>query len=182
MALSMTVTDVLNTWDQYGVFSYVIPFLIIFAVVFGILQKSKIFGTEEKAKGINAILGLAIGLAALQFDFVSTFFATIFPRFGVGIAILLIFIFSSTPTWQWLMNFKSEWFTKIVSSIRYPSVIQGLAIPLILGLAMVGFEKVHNSNWPKLTLSWIKSDQALNTFKLPLKWIVLTILIFINTL
>lgn len=90
MAIGTTITDILNQWDSYGVFSYVIPFLIIFAVVFGILQKSKIFGEEDKVKGINAILALAIGLAALQFDFVSTFFAVIFPRFGVALSVLLV--------------------------------------------------------------------------------------------
>lgn len=92
MAVGTTITDILNQWDSYGVFSYVLPFLIIFAITFGILQKSKIFGEEEKVKGINAILALAVGLASLQFDFVSTFFAVIFPRFGVGLAVLLVVI------------------------------------------------------------------------------------------
>lgn len=90
--MGITITEVLNTWDSYGVFSYVLPFLIIFAVVFGILQKSAIFGTEDKAKGINAVLAVAIGLTSLQFDFVSTFFATIFPRFGVWLSVLLVMI------------------------------------------------------------------------------------------
>ena len=90
--MAMTITDVLNNWDSYGVFSYVLPFLIIFAVVFGILQKSKIFGDPKDVKGINAVLSVAIGLTALQFDFVSTFFATIFPRFGVGLSILIVMI------------------------------------------------------------------------------------------
>lgn len=91
--MGTTITDVLNMWDSYGVFSYILPFLIIFAVVFGVLQKSKIFGTDAKeTKGINAVLAMAVGLTALQFDFVSTFFATIFPRFGVGISILLVLI------------------------------------------------------------------------------------------
>jgi hypothetical protein len=90
--MGTTITDVLNMWDSYGVFSYVLPFLIIFAVVFGILQKSKIFGEEKQTKGINSVLGMAIGLAALQFDFVSTFFATIFPKFGVGLSVLLVLI------------------------------------------------------------------------------------------
>lgn len=90
--MGITITEVLNMWDSYGVFSYVLPFLIIFAVVFGILQKSKIFGEPKDVKGINAVLAVAIGFTSLQFDFVSTFFATIFPRFGVGIAILLVLI------------------------------------------------------------------------------------------
>lgn len=90
--MGITITEVLNMWDSYGVFSYVLPFLIIFAVVFGILQKSKIFGEPKEVKGINAVLAVAIGFTALQFDFVSTFFATIFPRFGIGISILLVII------------------------------------------------------------------------------------------
>ncbi len=90
--MGITFTEMLNRWDSYGVFSYVLPFLVIFAVVFGILQKSKVFGDPKDVKGINAVLSIAIGLTALQFDFVSTFFATIFPRFGIGVAILLVFL------------------------------------------------------------------------------------------
>ncbi len=85
----MTVTEVLNIWNEMGVFSYVIPFLLMFAVVFAILQKTKILGDN---KTIEAIIAAAIGLLALQFDFVSEFFAVIFPRFGIGLAIFLVLI------------------------------------------------------------------------------------------
>ena len=82
-----TITDVLNTWADYGVFAYVLPFLMIFAVVFGILSKTKILGTN---KGVQATIALAIGLLALQFDYVSNFFAFVFPYAGMGIAVLLV--------------------------------------------------------------------------------------------
>ena len=87
-----TVTDFLNWFNQFGGFSYIIPFLLIFAVVFAILDKSKILGQERR---LISIISIAIGLLSLQFDFVSEFFAIIFPRFGIGISIflaLLIFI------------------------------------------------------------------------------------------
>ncbi len=89
----MTITEVLNIWNEMGVFSYVIPFLLIFAVVFAILQKSRILshGTNEN-RAILAIISASIGLLALQFDFVSEFFAVIFPRFGIGLAIFLSLI------------------------------------------------------------------------------------------
>lgn len=90
MVWTTSITDVLNQWNQMGVFSYVIPFLLIFAVVYGVLAKVKIFG--EDSRGVNAIIALAIGLLALQFDFVSTFFATIFPRFGIGLAIVVVVV------------------------------------------------------------------------------------------
>ena len=82
-----TITDVLNTWADYGVFAYVLPFLMIFALVYGLLSKSKLLGEN---KGVHATLALVIGLLALQFDYVSNFFATIFPYAGIGIAVLLV--------------------------------------------------------------------------------------------
>jgi len=87
--MAVSIVEVLNEWAYAGIFSHVIPFLLIFAVVFGILQKSAILG---KKKGIDAIVAIAVGALALQFDFVSTFFAEIFPRLGVGLAIFLVFI------------------------------------------------------------------------------------------
>jgi len=92
MVLVTTITDVLNIWNQIGVFSYVIPFLLIFAVVFAILDKSQILGSNKPLMGI---VSASIGLLSLQFDFVSEFFAVIFPRFGIGLSVfltLLIFL------------------------------------------------------------------------------------------
>lgn len=89
MAWQTSIADILNQWAQMGVFSYVLPFLLIFAVVFGIIEKSNILGNN---KAVNAIISFAIGLLALQFDFVSTFFAEIFPKFGVGIGVFFVLI------------------------------------------------------------------------------------------
>ncbi len=83
------VGNLFSQWEQAGVFSYLLPFLLIFALIFGLLSQMKLFG---KNKAVNAIISLAIGLMALQFDIVPRFFSEIFPRFGVGLAILLIAI------------------------------------------------------------------------------------------
>ncbi len=90
--MGYTITDLLEQWANYGVFSYVLPFLIIFALLFGILQKTKLLGKPDKTKGINAVIAFGVSLASLQFDFVSTFFSTIFPRFGVLLAVFLVLI------------------------------------------------------------------------------------------
>jgi len=88
-----TITEVLNIWNEMGVFSYMIPFLLIFAVVYAILQKSKILSsTDNENRWILAIISAAIGLLALQFDFVSEFFSVIFPRFGIGLSIFLVLL------------------------------------------------------------------------------------------
>jgi peptidoglycan/LPS O-acetylase OafA/YrhL len=78
--------DFLSKWEEAGLFSYLLPFLIIFAMIFGILTKMKIF---KESKAVNAIIALAVALMALQFGFVTDFFSQIFPRLGVGLAIIL---------------------------------------------------------------------------------------------
>ncbi|MBU2504090.1 MAG: hypothetical protein KJ879_03520 [Nanoarchaeota archaeon] len=77
---------VLAYWESIGVFSYILPFLLIFALTFGILTRTKIF---KENKAINGIIALTVGLLSLQFNFVPIFFSEIFPRLGVGLAIIL---------------------------------------------------------------------------------------------
>ncbi len=89
MVRSTTITEVLNSWADLGVFAYALPFLMIFAIVFGILNKSEVLG---KNRGVQATIALTVGLLALQFDYVSNFFATIFPYAGIGIAVILVLL------------------------------------------------------------------------------------------
>jgi hypothetical protein len=86
------IGNLLFQMEQAGVFSYLLPFLLIFAVVFGILSKINIFSDKDgkENKSINVIIALVASLLSLQFGVVSMFFAEIFPRFGIGISILLV--------------------------------------------------------------------------------------------
>lgn len=81
------IGSILQTWAEMGIFAYALPFLLIFALVFGILWKSQILGDN---KGVIVVIALAVGLISLQFDYVPSFFATIFPYAGIGIGILLV--------------------------------------------------------------------------------------------
>jgi hypothetical protein len=83
------IGDLLNYWEQVGFFSYLLPFLLIFALIFGILTQIKIFRDN---KAVNGIIALVVGLMALQFDIVPVFFSEVFPKLGVGLAIMLIII------------------------------------------------------------------------------------------
>jgi hypothetical protein len=85
--VTYTITDVLNIWQQAGVFAYLIPFLIIFAVVYGILLKTKLLGEN---RGVIATIALGVGLMSLLNDYVSNFFSSLFPYAGMAIAVLLV--------------------------------------------------------------------------------------------
>ncbi|MDO8623573.1 MAG: hypothetical protein Q7R52_04975 [archaeon] len=98
------IGDVLNQWAEMGFFSYVLPFLLIFAMVFGILSTTNIFRGNRM---VDAIIALVVGLMALQFDFVPVFFAQVFPRLGVALSVLLVIIILIglfiDPSKGWLM-------------------------------------------------------------------------------
>ncbi len=91
------IGNILAQWQAAGVFSYALPFLLIFALTFGLLTRVGLFTTktsegDKPNKSINAIIALSVSLMALQFDFVSVFFSEIFPRFGVALSIILVLL------------------------------------------------------------------------------------------
>lgn len=76
-------------WKFAGVFDIILPFLLIFALVFAILEKSKVLGQN---KGIYAIVALAIAFFAISNPMLTGFFAILFANAGVGFAVLLVVI------------------------------------------------------------------------------------------
>jgi len=97
------IGNALARLEQMGFFSYVLPFLLIFTLVFGILSSTRIFRDN---RGVDAVIALVVGLLALQFDFVPVFFSQVFPRMGVALAAILVilivagFFVSPKKAWQ----------------------------------------------------------------------------------
>lgn len=81
------IGSILLTFDSMGVFDYLLPFVLIFAFIFGILTKTELLGKENK--GLNAVIALALAAMSLQLDFIPLIFREMFPRLGVGLAVLL---------------------------------------------------------------------------------------------
>jgi len=110
--------DLFAQWEAAGIFQYALPFLLIFALVFGLLMKLNIFarGTESN-KGINVLIALAVAFMSLQFDMVSMFFSEIFPRFGVALSIILVILILGglfMPT-----NEENNWFMVALAVIVF---------------------------------------------------------------
>jgi hypothetical protein len=81
-----SIQELIFQWEAFGVFDFILPFLLIFALVFGILINTRILGGH---KGVNLIIALVIALMALRFGIVQVFFSELFPRFAVGLTILI---------------------------------------------------------------------------------------------
>lgn len=59
----MAITDRLAYYlENLGIIDFFLPFIIVFTIVFAVLQKTKVFGEAEKAGRINAVIALVLGL------------------------------------------------------------------------------------------------------------------------
>jgi hypothetical protein len=103
-----SMADILFQWENMGVFDFALPFLLVFVIVYGILTSTKFFGDNN---GVYIIIALVVGLMALRYDFFfSAFLSELFPRLGVGLAILLtvlilvgIFIGDKDNYWRYIL-------------------------------------------------------------------------------
>lgn len=105
----------LDKLSQAGFFSYLLPFLLIFALVYGILLRLDFF---KGNKSVNGIIALAVGLLALQFEFVPLFFSEVFPRVGIGLAIILVILIL-----MGLFMPKANWVTYVLFGVSALIVI-----------------------------------------------------------
>jgi hypothetical protein len=92
----LTIQEILFQWESIGVFDILLPFLLIFAVVFGALSYANVFGNN---KAINGVIAIVVGLIAVRFPFFTAFYQEIFPRVGIGIVILISLLLLSVMFW-----------------------------------------------------------------------------------
>jgi hypothetical protein len=100
--------DIIYQLERLGFYDLVLPFLLLFSVVFGVLSYTRIFGDN---KGIHALIAIVFGFLATRFAFFSDFLNIISPRLGVGLVVLLVLIMliglftpeGSAPVIGWIM-------------------------------------------------------------------------------
>jgi len=140
------IGNILNMWEQVGIFSYAIPFLLIFALVFGILSRMNIFKKADNKPNtaISGVIALAVALMALQFPSVPMFFAELFPALGIGLAIILVVLivsglFIDPDNKGWMVGLM------IVSVV----VVIGVLLSASRGMGFV-FGTWWSYNWPTI--------------------------------
>jgi len=135
--------DALIRLDQMGLFAYILPMILIFALVFGILTKLKIF---EENKSINAVIAISVALMSIQFDIVNVFFSQLFPRMGVGLGVMLVLIILLG---LFLPN--DKWITYVIFAVS--AII--FVIVLVKTSGSVGWSSGYwwSSNWEYIAVA-----------------------------
>jgi hypothetical protein len=103
-----TIQDLLYYWEGIGVFDFLLPFLLVFAVVYGILHYMRIFGDN---RGVHLVIAVVIGIMSSRFPYFTQFYSEIFPRLGIGVVVLiallvltgLFFTKQSKKVFSWIL-------------------------------------------------------------------------------
>jgi len=118
----MVVEDTLLTLPIFQ--KYILPFVLVFTLIFAILQKTKLLGDDTKQ--INAIVGLVVGLMFVVFPFANNFVVQLMPFLAISAVVLLVF----------MLMYGFVWGSK-EGDVLHKGVKIGLVI--ILGLALATF-------------------------------------------
>ncbi len=85
--MAFNIGDLFVELESFGFFEYALPFLIVFAVVFAILEKSEWLGSN---KAVKAIVSASVGLLSTWGLIVADFYRIIFPYMGIGLGVVLV--------------------------------------------------------------------------------------------
>lgn len=93
-----TLSVTLDFLREFGFFDIILPFLLIFAVVFGILEKTKILGEEKiggenyPKKNLDAIIAFVIAMLVVATTKIVGIMNVALPRIALLIVVSLSFI------------------------------------------------------------------------------------------
>ncbi len=87
---SFDFRDTITLLQESGVYEVLLPFLLIFAIVFATLEKTKVLGASKT--NINALVALVIGLLLIVQQTIVQTINTFLPRVSLIIVVILMFL------------------------------------------------------------------------------------------
>jgi len=108
----------------------ILPFLLIFTIVFAVLQKAKIFGDNKKQ--IDAIVALVVGLLAISFRYAVGIIVELIPFLAVSLVIIVVLMIL-------LGAFHKEGELELPKGIKWGLIVLSIIALVIAILLITGF-------------------------------------------
>jgi len=131
--------------ERFGFFSVILPFLLVFVVVYGLLEKTKIFGTQKiddkeySRKNINAMVAFVIGLLVVAARPIVTALQTSLPNVVMLIIILLAVLVAIGMFWSGEKEFS---LFKELPKLSYVLIV--VIILILVGIFLQSFGALSN--------------------------------------
>lgn len=112
----------------------ILPFLLVFTLIFAILEKTKILGDGKRQ--IDAIVALVIGLIFVAFGTATDIVVRMIPILGIALVVILVFMILLGSLFQ-PGQFKIEGWLKIVIGVLIAIVVAATVLILTGGLDFI---------------------------------------------
>lgn len=89
-ASSFNFRDFFTSLQEFGVYDYILPFLLVFAIIFAILEKTQIFG--EGKTNVNAVIAIVVGLLLVVQRDIVEMINLFLPRVSLIIIVILMLL------------------------------------------------------------------------------------------
>ncbi len=84
---SSVVVGIIQSWKKFGIFDIVLPFLLVFSIIYGVLGRTKVFG--EKGPAVNAIIAFTIAMTSVLTGWFISFITGFLPWVSI-ISIVIV--------------------------------------------------------------------------------------------
>lgn len=130
----MSLYEIISTFESIGVFDIAMPFLLVFTLTFGVLEKIQLFGTNKK--NINLVVSLVLSFLAIRNIFLIQLLNRFLPNVAMFLIIILMFLLLLGTFGGVLTGFQGLMaiFALIISAIF---VILALGSDVLLGYGFV---------------------------------------------
>lgn len=100
----LDLRNLVESSEEMGFFDVLLPFLLVFAVIFAVLQKIKLFGSDAKAKKIDGVVSLVMAAFLVSQTRLVEILQGFLPRVSMAIVVVLMLllvvgIFTKSTDW-----------------------------------------------------------------------------------
>lgn len=128
----VSISDFVSIANNMGFFQFYLPFILTFAVFYGILEKIKIFG--DKSRNINLIISLALAFYVISFTPVGITLAQFLSQFFTDISLMIFTILGLGMILVVLMAISGKKFENIGENKYLIPIGLLIAVLLVLGI------------------------------------------------
>lgn len=120
----MDLYELILNWQDIGVFNILLPFVLVFAISYGVFSKISLFGTASNK--INVVVSFVLALLFLQNDVLIVRLQAFLPQISFALiailmGLMILSIFSSKTGVAW--GEKAGWVAIIISVVVLVSAL-----------------------------------------------------------
>jgi len=122
--------------QDFGFFTVILPFVLVYALVFGLLKTVKLFGGDDESKTVNQVIALSVGAFVITSTDAVNNIASIVPQAGffLVVSVLLLMVLGLFG----LKNEKDDLFNKGSRMKNFAIFLLTLAFFLVIDMGVEG--------------------------------------------